>query len=176
MSGVVEALAAQVFARLTRKIIADLQRMRTALLSGDDSGLTSTWDEICIEIQYQQSIYWDAYDDTARAVAHGHIAGLARHEREALWLQTDEGRDWVYEETYRREESIRRQVCEEFGLTVYRADPGEGYSAVNGDQGDDYPILYDDIMEYVMERVYGQAADWTNRRIRAYIDRRYEYD
>ena len=43
---VVRALAEQVCRRLTRRLIATLQKMNNGLLSGEDSGLKNTWDEI----------------------------------------------------------------------------------------------------------------------------------
>src|SRR5438270_11611854 len=97
-SGVVEALANQVCKRLTRKVIAALQKMTSDLLSGDDSGLESTWDEICVQVQFEQSFSWDAYDMTVRHLAEAQIAKLQRYEREAIWLQTSEGIDWSYED------------------------------------------------------------------------------
>lgn len=34
------------------------------LLSGDDSSLTNVWEEICVQAQSEESIYWDAYETT----------------------------------------------------------------------------------------------------------------
>ncbi|RZJ90412.1 MAG: hypothetical protein EOO20_08225 [Chryseobacterium sp.] len=36
------------------------------LLSGDDSGLTSIWEEICAQVQKEYSFFWDAYKTTIR--------------------------------------------------------------------------------------------------------------
>ncbi len=38
--------------------------MRDCLLSGDDTDLVSVWEEICIQVQGQESFDWDAYDYT----------------------------------------------------------------------------------------------------------------
>ena len=45
--------------RIARKAIHDLQQM-TVTMSGDDSGLKNTWDEICVQIQQEESFFWDA--------------------------------------------------------------------------------------------------------------------
>jgi len=90
---IVKAVAKIAASRITRKVIADLQRIDHTL-SGDDSELKTAWDEICVQVQYEQSIFWDAYDETVRAHVLGHIAKLSVHERQAIWMQTDEGIEW----------------------------------------------------------------------------------
>lgn len=67
--------------RITRKVIADLQRMELTL-SGDDSELKTTWDEICAQVQYEQSFAWDAYDETVKTLVGGYVSDLPTHERE----------------------------------------------------------------------------------------------
>ena len=101
-SVIVRAVAEKAARRITRKVIATLQRMRTTL-SGDDSGLKTTWDEICVQLQSEESLYWDTYDETVRSIVVVQIAALPKHEREAIWLQTDAGLDWRYEEPDKRE-------------------------------------------------------------------------
>ncbi|HNU31948.1 MAG TPA: hypothetical protein PKN00_22345 [Sedimentisphaerales bacterium] len=101
-SAIVHALAQDAARRITRKVIADLQRMKHTL-SGDDSELKTTWDEICVQIQSEQSFCWDVYDETVRAVVSGHVAKLAAYEREAIWLQSDAGGDWDCREPQERE-------------------------------------------------------------------------
>jgi hypothetical protein len=63
-----------------------------------DSELKTTWDENGAQVQYEESFYWDAYDQTVRMTVASHIAKLLKHEREALWLQTAAGSDWDCEE------------------------------------------------------------------------------
>jgi hypothetical protein len=103
-SAIVTTVAQEAANRITKKIIRDLQRM-TYTLSGEDSGLKTTWDEICVQIQYEMSFYWDAYDDVVHSIARGYITELSKHEREAIWLQTQEGEDWTCEDPEEREEN-----------------------------------------------------------------------
>jgi hypothetical protein len=101
-STIVAAVAKLAAKRIGRKVIADLQHMQHTL-SGDDSELKTTWDEICAQVQYEQSFAWDAYDETVRATVGGYVIDLPTHEREAIWLQTEAGSDWNCEEPESRQ-------------------------------------------------------------------------
>jgi hypothetical protein len=101
-SAIVRAVAKEAARHITRKVINRLQSMKHTL-SGDDSELKTTWDEICAQVQYEESFYWDAYDETVRSYLTGYVAKLPKHEREAIWLQTDAGGDWDCEEPEDRE-------------------------------------------------------------------------
>jgi hypothetical protein len=96
-AGIVRALAEQVAQRMTRKTITALCG-RTETTSGDDSGLKTVWDEICVQVQYEESILWDAYDLTVRSFIEAYVEDLQPHEQSALWLQTDQGCGWACEE------------------------------------------------------------------------------
>jgi hypothetical protein len=137
-SGIVHAVAEKAARHITRKVITALQGM-TDTLSGDDSELKTTWDEICVQRQSEESLSWDAYDETVLAIVRGQIATLLKHEREAIWLQTDAGIDWNCEEPDDREL---------------------------------HPVFDDDIVAWLTnEYVYAKATNWSNDRIRAYIER-----
>ena len=60
------------------RVIADLHKLRdkALLLSGNDSGLKSVWEEICAHVQGQESIYWDAYENTIE----NHISSELRQQ------------------------------------------------------------------------------------------------
>jgi len=50
-----------------KRVIKSLQSLRrNCLLSGNESGLETTWDEICVQVQTELSIYWDVYVETIR--------------------------------------------------------------------------------------------------------------
>jgi hypothetical protein len=137
-SRIVKAVADAAAKRIARRVILGLQRMHQTL-SGDDSELVTTWEEICVQVQYERSFFWDAYDETVRALVAGEVEGLQGHERDALWLRTDAGWDWAYEPEDER--------------------PPE-------------PVVDDDSVDYVTRAyIYAEAGYWSNRRIRAFIDR-----
>src|ERR1700730_13122261 len=108
-SAIVRAIAEKTARHVIRKGIAALQHM-TNMLSGDDSGLETTWDEICVQVQYEKSFSWNSYDDTVRTIVGTQIATLPKHEPEAIWSQTVGGTDWDCPELDDRE---THPVCDE---------------------------------------------------------------
>jgi hypothetical protein len=102
-SSIVRQLAEHVARRLTLRAIEDLQSMMEVLGSGDDSGLESVWEEICVQVQYEQSVMWEAYVETMEGLLFGLVEELPSHEQEALWLVTDTGEEWDCEDEDLRE-------------------------------------------------------------------------
>jgi hypothetical protein len=70
-TGIVKKVAAQAAERVSRRTISALQK-RTETTSGDDSGFKTVWDEVCVQVQYERSFYWDAYDETVRTFVAAH--------------------------------------------------------------------------------------------------------
>jgi hypothetical protein len=137
-SAIVREVAREAARRITRKVIADLRQMKDTA-SGDDSGLTTVWDEICVQLQGQESVLWDAYEETVRAFVCGYVAALPKHEKEAIWLQTNAGIDWD---------------C--WGPEDRQAQP----------------VFDEDIVDWLIcEFVYAEGSDWSNARIRAFLER-----
>jgi hypothetical protein len=91
------AFATRSVDRVVRQTIHDLRKITNARLSGDDSGLANAWEEICVQLQLQESIYWDSYDATARSILTQYLERLPPLELEAIWLRTDAGFDWLWE-------------------------------------------------------------------------------
>jgi hypothetical protein len=102
-SSIVRDLAESVCRRITRRVLRSLQGMTDTHLSGDDSGLANVWDELCVQIQYEQSVYWDAYDQTVTSLIADEFVKLPAHEREAVWLQSSQGVDWSCDDEADRE-------------------------------------------------------------------------
>lgn len=127
--------------RLVEGCIRDLQRIQDCLLSGDDSPLSSIWEEICVQQQWELSFYWRAYHDTINTSVEGRMEGLQPYELDALWLLTRESEYWDC-----KSESDRES----------------------------YPVLQDDVVVYIRDEILGRANDWSNKRIRRYLARRYE--
>jgi len=51
--------------KIADSVIKELMELKKdLLLSGDDSGLKNTWEEICVQVQGEQSFYWDSYEGT----------------------------------------------------------------------------------------------------------------
>ena len=102
-NGIARQLAEHTAKRITRKAIAILQGLTDCKLSGDDSTLENTWDEICVQVQGEESYGWDVYEETIETMLESEIAKLAPFEREALWLQTEQGSDWDCQDSDDRE-------------------------------------------------------------------------
>jgi len=79
------------------KTISTLQGMNDGMQSGDDTPLESLWDEICIQVQYRQSVFYDAYLATITTTISQKLTGVDEHLKQAIWLQTDQGWDWGYD-------------------------------------------------------------------------------
>lgn len=90
----VAAIAEEATSRIARGVVRDIQQLKD-LHSGDDSGLENTWDEICVQIQGTESIFWDMYDQMVRDLVEAHIDKAPVTDLQAIWLQTDPGEDWI---------------------------------------------------------------------------------
>ena len=63
-------------------------------LSAEDSGLTNTWEEICVQVQGGETYYWDAYESAMRDAVLSATMDLESRDMVAIWLQTEQGKDW----------------------------------------------------------------------------------
>jgi hypothetical protein len=88
--------AATVAKRAARRAVRALTEMRKGyLLSGDDSGLVNVWKEICVQVQLQESVFWDAYDRTVWDIIYWDVKNLPQPVLTTLWLETIPGEDWL---------------------------------------------------------------------------------
>ncbi len=97
--------------RISRKVILALQKMTEDMQSGGDSPLKNIWDEICVQVQYQESEMWDAYLLTVSQMILPEVEKLDKHIKQAIWLQTHEGLNWDEDENY--EDSKTAPFCED---------------------------------------------------------------
>ena len=90
--------ATQLGSKVVKSGVAALKRKDTEqILSGEDSGLKNVWDEICVQVQSEESVFWGTYLETVEGILLGLVEALNRAERLALWAETDEGWDYVYD-------------------------------------------------------------------------------
>jgi hypothetical protein len=85
--------------RLTKKVLDDVIDILThtnAELSGD-SGLKNVWEEVCAQVQSQESAYWSAYDWTLSDLIERTVGNLGHDEQLALWSITDAGWDYIHD-------------------------------------------------------------------------------
>jgi hypothetical protein len=100
---IVRQLAEHVARRLTQRAIEELQEMTDTLGSGEDSGFENIWEEICVQVQHDESVMWAAYVETMEGMLLGLVEEMPNHEQEALWLVTDQGEEWECEDEDQRE-------------------------------------------------------------------------
>lgn len=83
--------------RIAQEIVTDLRAVQAPLLSGDGTPLTSVWQEICVQVQGEESIFWDAYLQSMRDFALSRLASVSPPELEMLWFGTEPGWDWLWD-------------------------------------------------------------------------------
>lgn len=110
--------------KITRKVILSFQKMIDCLISGDDSGLKNTWDEICVQAQGEKFISWGIYLQEIESRVQCEVEKLDIVIKQAIWLQTREGTEWEYdgEEDYNQlaicESDIVEYIVREFVLSA----------------------------------------------------------
>lgn len=84
-------------AKLSKEVVSDVVRSlegMDATLSGD-SGLKNAWEEVCAQVQREESVDWSIYEDTIEDLLHSVVGGLERGAQLALWAVTDEGGGYI---------------------------------------------------------------------------------
>lgn len=90
----VRQMASDIAARAAVRAVRHLSKIPSTL-SGDDSGLRTTWEEFCVQVQGEQSFFWEDYQLTVRQCISGVLSRLPNLEVVALWLQSDAAIDWL---------------------------------------------------------------------------------
>lgn len=140
---IVAAWAGRIRDKIIEDAVAGLERMTGSggeMLSGD-SGLKTVWEEICVQVQGEESFFWNTYVETMEGVLGGYVELLDRDSQLALWTDTNEGWDYVYD----------------------HRDENAGV--------DDVPLSTQDIVAKLIEVLLSEAADFENRRIEKHLAR-----
>jgi hypothetical protein len=87
-SQVLSVFAQERISTTVSQIIRELQGFKETL-SGDDSGLENTWDEICVQIQHEYAYQWDLYEDIVKDLIEEEVNKMPLHEQLAIWLETE---------------------------------------------------------------------------------------
>ena len=144
-SRLVRDLAEMTCKRISRQVRIALTKMTEYRLSGDDTPLRNAWEEICVQRQTEESFAWAAYEATITTLVQSYVGKLQRFELEAVFLQTDNAWDILDEEI-----EIKRPAT------------------------DRIPVCEEDVIKYIVQDyVLKEAVNWSNSRIRDYIDRSY---
>ena len=130
-------MADRITERSVNRCLRRLQALRDGLQLGEDTGLISIWDEVCVQVQTERTIVWWAYESTIRSIVMGELEDLEAYELKAVWLETPPGENWAADEGV----SERPVYC------------------------------LDDIEDHIYGALLAKAANFSNARIRAFIDR-----
>ena len=133
--------------RITRRVIRTYRGRKEGMQSGDDTPLMNLWDEICVQAQGEKSFFWDAYLENLFQVISAELMAVSNTTKAAIWLQTQRGEDWELGE-----------ACDDEGTPL----------------DVDIPFLEEDIAEHIRSHVLSTASDWSNRRIRKYLEREHD--
>jgi hypothetical protein len=95
-SEIIWQLSNAVCQRVTQEAIAHLQgiTLKEALALGPHSGLRNTWEEICVQVQFEESVIWEVYEEMVDVTLTPSVEALPEYEQAAVWRQTDEGSYW----------------------------------------------------------------------------------
>lgn len=138
---IVSAWAEQLAGKLIQDAIEALQKMDSAEMLSGDSGLKNVWEEICVQVQGEQSFFWDTYVETIEGLLEGYAELLNPDARIALWAVTDQGWDYIAD---------------------HHADDQGAAQA---------PVEMDAIVDMLKDKVLAAAADFSNQRVERFLAR-----
>lgn len=117
------------------------------LTSGDDTCLENNWEEYCVQVQDEESIAWDAYQDHIEMLMRGYFEELPPLEQLTLWLCCDNGMQWYYDQSRETDFKI-----------------------------DDAPIVFEECHRELLSALNEVAMEYSNDNIERYIHRFEEED
>jgi len=148
---------------IIKKVIREFQNMKgdAFTLSGDDSGLENIWDEICVQVQAEEFVTWNVYENQIELSIQSKVEELDFDEAFAVWLLTDKFDDWSSCDSHTYSEGQEYTVYDFFK------------TASNYFDEDGYPndFCIDDVKKYLFHRIINEASDYTNKRIEKYLER-----
>jgi len=131
--------------KISNKVERKLKKLKEGCMqSADDSGLINLWEEICVQMQFEEYFCWDLYEKLIEDYIESQVDLLLPYEKTALWLQTEKGINWEIE---------------------------------NEGKDGSFTYIVNDIVKYIAEKyIYSKAREYSNVRIRRYLDVSYSYE
>lgn len=76
--------------KIARQVIRELKAMAAGdPFFGDDSGLESFWEELCVQVQHREPFRLSGHEGVTDFHIHRKVEDLWDHEKMAVWWQTD---------------------------------------------------------------------------------------
>lgn len=139
---IIRSFADVLIERIINRVIRNLQKLDVCL-SGLENG--NTWDDICIQVQSEISIYWDMYEDTIQGYIEIELEKLSFEEKMAIWYQTEEGEKLIEDSIFNVDEKLGLEDLDE---------PTYGEH---------------EVIQFFFSKVWLKAGEWSNKRIREYL-------
>ena len=133
--------------KLVKRFVKHTKELKDGhTLLSDDSGLKNVWEEICVDMQGEWTIYHQTYishiEKFVENVLYPKLTGL---EKTMIWTQTEEFDEWIDE----LEEKHQNEV---------------NYSIDFSDM-----FYYDALLKYISDAIMQEAMNYTNSRIDKYL-------
>lgn len=154
-SDIIQKFSQDISDRLVISCIRDLKKIKDCL-SSDDTELENAWEEICIQIQLEESYFWESYDCLTLDIISRYISKLKSHEMLAIWFQTDEGNDWLLTPVSNKEYFEIKDLSNNCEFRTETESP---------------PVSLNHISKYIQKRIYERAEIYSNKRIRNFLKR-----
>jgi hypothetical protein len=138
---IVEAWAQKLAGTITTRTIRRLKQFtdENTLPIGAGS-LGNVWEEICVQVQGERSLIWEAYLEFAESFLRPEVDALTKHELLAIWLITEAGWDWLY----------------------------DNWEEKDGDET--APVNDIEVVKLLFSKLLEEAGAFDNKRIRHFLD------
>jgi len=97
------------------QIIADIKRLPDDCRQSGDDGLSDVWEEFKAQTQGEHSFSFEAYEETAQQLITALLRGMAGHEKELLWIESEGS--WNHDDD---EKLAPGQISDEVAEELYR--------------------------------------------------------
>src|SRR5437763_1237653 len=85
----VEPIVRAMYARLVKKVIADIKAMPESCRQSGDADLADVWEEFKYQVQREQSGMFEVYEEVIIDLCARHVSALDQEEQHLLWLWSE---------------------------------------------------------------------------------------
>lgn len=139
---IIQKFSEPIIERILIKVRKRLQSLDFTF-SGVENG--NTWDDICIQVQSELSIYWGQHEEIFEGFISVELEKLPYHEKMSIWFQTESGTNSINDEIFNLEEKIGVENLEDIGFNQ------------------------SETISFLSSLLWMKADNWSNKRIRDYI-------
>src|SRR5215813_11165104 len=111
----VNTVVAAMYQRLVETVIAGIKSLPdNCRQSGEDSNLTDVWEEFKYQLQEDQSLFFDLYEQTIQQLCSHAVTKLERECQQLLWLWTEGYLDrWAEQDEVSIDEVVDEDIVQE---------------------------------------------------------------